>query len=141
MISGINPLDVSINSSRDPRSRNNKLSNSDVRMFESCVKEMSPSSAEANKKNDKSLAPTEPREMFKQYLLQNADRYVNMPMLERKIKNTASRENLENLKRSAVNMMRDGLLEYMRQAVEELIEIGRSSRNLNVLFTKNITAG
>jgi hypothetical protein len=38
-------------------------------------------------------------------------------------------------------MMRDGVIEYLRLAIEELVDSSRSSRNMNAFVTKNLTQG
>ncbi len=49
--------------------------------------------------------------------------------------------NLENMKTGALKMLQNGLVQYMRKCIEELIEVGRSSRNLNVMMRKDIAPG
>jgi hypothetical protein len=54
------------------------------------------------------------------------------------MRTAALKQGMNNMKKSCIHMLRDGLIEYMRLAVEELVEISKSSRNLNSFQGKNL---
>lgn len=57
------------------------------------------------------------------------------------IKNAAFKKGMANYKKSAADTLRDGLLEYMRLCIEELLDVGLASRYFNHVTTRNIAPG
>ena len=75
---------------------------------------------------------------MRQQLFQDSDSLVAENNLTFRIKTAALKQGMNNMKKSCIYMLRDGLIEYMRLAVEELVEISKSSRNLNAFQGKNL---
>jgi hypothetical protein len=57
------------------------------------------------------------------------------------LKRVANHQNLENIFKSAMYTMRDGLIEYMRACVEELVDVSHSARYFNLLAHRNSVEG
>lgn len=139
----------------DPRK---KLTSSDVRMLETCLKNISSPQVGKDQEMKQQASPTlisdvsttvvppEPKklttlEAFKHTLFQDADKLVNMKLLQEKVKRIANHQNMENIFKSAVHTFRDGLIEYMRVCIEELIQEGHASRQMNQLTNRNMIEG
>ncbi len=69
--------------------------------------------------------------LVRQQLFADSDKLVVEKDLTFRMKTAALKQGMNNMKKSCIHMLRDGVLEYMRLAVEELVEISKSSRNLN----------
>ncbi|TNV78501.1 hypothetical protein FGO68_gene6931 [Halteria grandinella] len=78
---------------------------------------------------------------FRSHIYREEDRIVNMRLLQDRLKKVANQKNMENIYKSAVQTMRDGLIEYMRTCLEELLDAGLSQRYLNQLASRNTTEG
>lgn len=89
----------------------------------------------------KAEVPPTHLEALRHSIYRDEDRLVNMRLLQDRLKNVANQKSLENIYKRAVQTMRDGLLEYMRVCLEELLEVGHSQRYLNLLATRNTPAG
>ena len=90
---------------------------------------------------DQMQNPVHHEDWMRQILLKNADKLVKESKLTQKIKGIACQLGLANMKKSSIHQLRDGLIEYMRIAIEELVETSRSNRNLNAFQGKNLQHG
>lgn len=57
------------------------------------------------------------------------------------MKDNALKHQMDNMTRSGVTELQNGLIEYMRRIIESLIEQSRSSRNMSYLVNKNVEEG
>jgi hypothetical protein len=61
--------------------------------------------------------------------------------LKSRVKQICSAFGIENMRMSALNALQEGVIVYMQQIIEELVEVSRASRAQNVFMHRNITPG
>ena len=60
-----------------------------------------------------------------------------MKLLEKALHSAAQRSQLENITRSSITELGNGLIQYMKGVVEEIVDTYRSARNTNYLINRN----
>ena len=130
---------------------NDFLSSVDAKMLDSSF--MSPSAPKStisqtsplNRVNIMNSSPLSPPSTMRDPVAMSklfvAEMLVNKEKMIKKLKSYANQEGLINIKSQTISTMSEGLVEYMRLCVEELIDVSRSGRNVNTLNSKNLAPG
>ena len=139
-MSDFSPRHLESTPERDPRLKP-QLTNSDVRMFESCVNGINSPSANKISNSSPKIEEMAAAPLFRQTLIEEADKYVNLTWLQSRVKKIANKQNLDNIYKKALITLQEGLIEHMRLNIEELVEVARAGRYMNQLTTKNMEAG